>query len=570
MGLWDVSSQPEHIMNLKWLTLAVLVIAGTASAMARPPIPPTPAGDTLRIWLDAFNSGDQGRMESYIKATHPGVDITAMSALRGITGGYDLLSIERSEPLHVWFLLRERNTGVHVFGDLLVRKDKPPTIDSFSLRMLPPGVSPVIVTVDAAMRQRVIDGIAANLNRFYVNTALVAPMIAALRAHQKAGDYRDISDGFVLAQRLTSDLRSVSHDVHLWVRFTPFEAPPPQPPNVQQLAQMRAQIQADNCQFQKVEILPGDIGYVKFNAFLPPPFCSGTVEAAMAFVAHTRALIFDLRDNHGGDPAMVAFIISYLFDRPTHLNDIYDRARNTTTQFWTVPSVPGERLSTQPVFVLTSHGTVSGAEAFCYDLQNLKRATVVGETTLGGAHLVGGHSITDYFAIGVPFAKAINPISHTDWEGTGVVPDVKVAAADALTTAEKLATQDIQAAAAKGPPPRTQEPARTTPSPGTEASLRRQIEGWEKQQPDYADMDAGLQEATLQQRVQIDRIFERLGALKSLVFVKVGPSGWDIYDARFAHGALEWSIAPLSADGRAAGVFFRPSPARGQPRPKSH
>jgi C-terminal processing protease CtpA/Prc len=167
----------------------------------------------------------------------------------------------------------------------------------------------------------------------------------------------------------------------------------------------------------------------------------------MGFVAHTDALIFDLRQNGGGDPAMVTFIASYLFDKPTHLNDLYNRKEDSTQQFWTLSYVPGERLAKQPVFVLTSKRTFSGAEEFCYDLKNQKRATIVGETTGGGAHPVGGHPVADYFMVGVPFAKAINPITKTNWEGTGVEPDVKVSAADALTTAEKLAAEKTKAAA---------------------------------------------------------------------------------------------------------------------------
>jgi C-terminal processing protease CtpA/Prc len=321
---------------------------------------------------------------------------------------------------------------------------------------------------------------------------------------------------------------------------------------------MREQAERDNCGFEEVEVLSGDIGYVKFNQFTPLDGCAGTIEAAMAFVAHTGALIFDLRDNHGGAPETIAFIASYLFDRPTHLNDIYNRPQNTTTQFWTVPSLPGRRLSTQPVFVLTSNRTFSGAEEFSYDLKNLKRATIVGETTGGGAHPINGYIVADYFMVVVPISEAINPITHTNWEGTGVLPDVKVPAASALSVAEQLATRDIQAASANSRPTGVQEPVRTAPSPGTEANLQRQIEGWEKGQPDYDDMGPGLQEATLQQRVRIQAMFTRLGALQSLTFVGVGRDGWDVYDAKFAHGRLRWNIEPLSADGRADGVFFRP------------
>lgn len=536
-----------------------LLIVGIGGANAQTPIPDTPAGHTLQAWLGAFNSGDHARMGKYIATVNPRQDLNEMIQFRGSTGGFDLLSIERSGPLHILFLVKEKDSDTRAVGDLLVKNGAPPTVESFGLTALPPGVTPVVVTLDSALRQRVLDGVAADLMKFYIHPPVAAQMVAALRAHEKAGAYRDLTDGFQFADRLTSDLHTVSHDLHLRVTFTPFRNPPPRRPTAQQVAHMREQMERGNCAFEKVAILPGDIGYVKFNGFAPPDMCAGTVEAAMAFVAHARALIFDLRDNGGGDPAMVAFIASYLFDHPTHLNDLYDR-KGKATQFWTLPSLTGQRLPTQPVFVLTSNRTVSGAEEFCYDLKNLKRATIVGETTRGGAHPTSGHVVADYFMVAVPFAEAINPISHTSWEGTGVLPDVKVPAADALTTAEQLATRDIQAAAATPQPGRLSQAARSTPSPGTEASLRRQLEAWERRQPDYKDLGPGLEEMAFRQRARLQAMIARLGALESLTFVRVARDGSDIYDARFARGKLQWRVAPLSSDGRVPRESFRRIP----------
>jgi len=556
-------------MNSKLLLRGILLLmVGMGCAMAEAQIPNTPAGQTLRVWLDVFNSGDRGRMENFVRTVDPAWNLDGMISFRRSTGGFRLLSIERSEPLHIWFLVKERDGATRAVGDLLVKERKQPTVEYLRLRALPPEASPVVVTLDSALRKRVIAGVAADLTRFYVHPPVASQMVAALRAHQKAGAYSNLSDGFQFADRLTSDLRAVSHDLHLQIGFQPFKTPPPAPPTAQQLAAMRDQAEHGNCGFEEVEVLPGDIGYVKFNEFTQPDGCAGTIEAAMAFVAHTQALIFDLRDNHGGVPVTIAFIASYLFDRPTRLNDIYNRPQNTRTQFWTLPSVPGQRLSTQPVFVLTSNRTFSGAEEFCYDLKNLKRATIVGETTGGGAHPVNGYVVADYFQLVVPISEAISPITHTNWEGTGVQPDVKVSASSALNVAERLATKDIQAVAANSRPTEVQESARTAPSPGTEASVRRQIEGWEAGRPDYDDMGPASQEATLQQRVQMQRMFTQLGALKSLAFVRVGRGGWDVYDAKFAHGRLQWNIDPLSADGRANEVFFRP-PTHDGHRPPS-
>ena len=141
---------------------------------------------------------------------------------------------------------------------------------------------------------------------------------------------------------------------------------------------------------------------------------------------------------------MIALISSYLFDHPTHLNDNYDRKEDTTAQYWTMPFVPGVRLSDKPAFVLTSKNTFSGAEEFSYNLKNLKRAMIIGETTGGGAHPTTGRRIDDHFMIQVPFARAINPISKTNWEGVGVEPDVPTKASEALDVATKLAAGKIQ------------------------------------------------------------------------------------------------------------------------------
>ena len=206
---------------------------------------------------------------------------------------------------------------------------------------------------------------------------------------------------------------------------------------------MRAHMERRNCGFEKAELLERNIGYLKFDFFGDPSVCGATATAAMGFLANAAALIIDLRENHGGDPAMVAYVASYLFDTRTHLNDLFRRSTNKTTEYWTKPELPGKKLGKTPVYVLTSSGTFSGGEEFVYDLKNLKRATIVGETTGGGAHPTGPHRVDDHFLIAVPGGRPINPVTKTDWEGTGVVPDVKVAADKALETAIERATRQL-------------------------------------------------------------------------------------------------------------------------------
>ena len=186
------------------------------------------------------------------------------------------------------------------------------------------------------------------------------------------------------------------------------------------------------------EVQPGNVGYLKFNFFGPVDECGDDATDALTKLADTDALIIDLRDNGGGQPAMVAYISSYLFDQRTHLNDIYTRRTNSTQEFWT-RDVPGKKFGgTKPVYVLTAKRTFSGAEEFSYNLKSLKRATIIGETTGGGAHPTQRFRIDDQFSIGVPFARAINPITKTNWEGSGVTPDIRVPSSDALDTARRM------------------------------------------------------------------------------------------------------------------------------------
>jgi hypothetical protein len=426
--------------------LVALLCLGAGCLSAQTSVPDTPAGHTLQAWLDAFNSGDRAKVEAYVKTVDSSQNVDGMMSFRSQTGGgFDLIGIESSEPLHVRFRVKEKGGTTTALGNLLVKDGQPPTVVTFGVRALPPGAVVENVTIDAAERKKVIDGVNENLKEFYIDAALAQQMADAVNAHEAKGDYNSITDGDAFASQLTKDLRAVSHDKHLGVSFNPFKMPPRKEPTAEDVERRNKQMEHDNCAFDKVEILPNNIGYIKFDGFMDAGFCGPTVVAAMGFVAHTDALIFDIRQNGGGQPAMVTMIASYLFDKPTHLIDIYNRKEDTTTQNWTLSYLPGHRMPTQPVFVLTSKRTFSGAEEFAFDLKNQKRATIVGETTGGGAHPVSGHPVADYFMVGVPFAKSLDPVTKTNWEGTGVEPDVKVPAADALETAQKLAVEKIQA-----------------------------------------------------------------------------------------------------------------------------
>jgi hypothetical protein len=413
----------------------------------QPTIPDTPVGRTFKAWLEAFNSGDRALMETYFHKYDPSKSVDNEMRSRGTTGGFDLLQIVKGEPLHLEFLVKERRSETTAIGKLDVKEGDPAQVASFGLRALPPGtaVSDLNFKIDPATRTRVIDGAIAQLDEFYVFPETAKKMGDAVRTRQKKGEYDSITDGDAFAKKLTENFQEVSRDKHLRVDFSPARMPerPAGPPNADAVARYRKDMERMNCGFDKVEILSGNLGYLKFDMFADPEVCGPTAVAAMNFLANVDAIIFDLRENGGGDPKMIALISTYLFSKPTHLNDLWERKGDTTQQYWTLPYVPGKRVDEKPAYVLTSKKTFSGAEEFSYNLKNLKRATIIGETTGGGAHPVSGHRIDDHFMIGVPFARAINAISKTNWEGTGVEPDVKIPAAEALATAQKLALEKL-------------------------------------------------------------------------------------------------------------------------------
>jgi hypothetical protein len=413
---------------------------------AQPVIPDTPAGKTLATWLDVFNAADEARAQAFVAQTKYPQPVGAMLAFHKQTGGFDLVEIVGSERLSVRFVVKEKASATTAVGWLKVNDADPAEITMFTVLAIPPGMTAadMQLTVDAATRTRVIDAVAAKLTEFYVYPDGAKKMVQALREHQQKGDYDAIVDAAELADRLSEDLRAVSHDGHLNVSFMPKAVPEDDAePSDDDKARFRARLEKINCGFEKAEVLDGNIGYVKLDMFGDPEICGPKATAALGSLGDVDALIFDLRENGGGHPDMVSYVLSYLFAKRTHVNDLYDRKENKTTQYWTKPDVPGTKFVKQPVYVLTSKRTFSGAEEFCYDLKNLKRATIVGETTGGGAHPTAGKRLDDHFAIGVPFARAINPVTKTDWEGTGVAPDVKVPADQALDTAKKLAAERI-------------------------------------------------------------------------------------------------------------------------------
>ncbi len=307
--------------------------------------------------------------------------------------------------------------------------------------------------IDAKTRSQVLSNLSRKMRAFYVFPEVGEKMAADIEAREKRGEYAQITSANQLTTLLTEHLRAISHDKH--IRLMNSQDPVPEDiPAAQRATQKPSKAEIEkaleferlrNYGVEKYERLPGNIGYLELGGFLSADTSGEVVAAAMTVASGANALIIDLRKNGGGDPAMVALISSYLFDPElVHLNDLYFREGNQTRQFWTHAVVPGKRFGGEkPVYVLTSERTFSAAEEFSYNLKNLKRATLVGATTGGGANPGDGYKLAQHIAVFIPNGRAISPITKTNWEGTGVKPDIAVPADQALLTAQLLATKPV-------------------------------------------------------------------------------------------------------------------------------
>lgn len=313
-----------------------------------------------------------------------------------------------------------------------------------SIHLVPASRIPPTAAADGKTQKAIIDWVCEALKSHYVFPEKAKKMAEFIHRRFKANRYSQYNRKREFTTVLTKDLRSISKDHHLRIAFSTNLPPPDDSSEADKEKARQQRLERDreqNFYFKTVRYLGDRIGYLRFDKFVEPKVAGPTAAAALNYLAPCTALIIDLRYNGGGSPDMVTFLMSYFFDKPVHFNSFFDRTKNQTRQEWTYVHVNGPNLADVDLYVLMSRDySFSAAEGFAFALKNLNRATIVGETTSGGAHdcdwfFLRNHSI----ALKVPVRRAYSPKTGLNWEGTGVEPDVKVAAKNALDTARNLA-----------------------------------------------------------------------------------------------------------------------------------
>ena len=464
------------------LTLGVGGILATAASCRRaasstlPTIPDTPAGRVFRVWLDAYNASDSASIEAYSRQYEPAMSVHAQLVTRMQTGPWDVASVERSEPRYLAVVLRTGDgpiaryspitmyAVIQVAGDTRLRA-------TTSLALLGRQVR---APLRIGKRERVvaIDSLVAKLIRNYVSLDVANRIADSLRARQSRGVYDDYPTEVGFAMRLNNDLVALGGDRQLAVEYAwRVPLPPPSPTPAAML----------HCGFDPVKLLADSVGYVRFYGLGNPDWdCGHEVSNVMRAVAGSRALILDLRETTDDSRTRMAYLASYLVDGCTHLGDIWDRATAQTEMLWTRDGLPGPAFGgTKPLYILTSPHTFAAAEELAYDLQSLGRATVVGEPTAGAAYTIAVGQIGEHLLASIPIARAVNPITGSNWQRVGVAPDVPVAASEALDMAQQLIREKrsvhARIAAARGAPERM---ARSVAAPALIPSITsRQLGG---------------------------------------------------------------------------------------------
>src|SRR5688572_10157572 len=409
---------------------------------------------------------------------------------------------------------------------------------------------PPPTTLDANARRAAVESAATAFRNRYVSPEVGERAAAAVEAALARGDYDALTAPQAFATKLTADLRAVTEDQHVEVLGGGPPGGAAGPPPRSEGGVTRA------------DRLAGNIGYIEIVALGPPALFNPALDRSMAALKDTTALVIDARGAQGGTMPSVSYLVSYFLsgEQPVHLTSIIARTPGTdtftTNEFHSV-STPFSY--DKPLYIFTSNRTLSAGESFAYGLQAMKRATLVGETTSGAANAAGIVPLAPGLALMLSSARTENAITHTNWEGVGVKPDVVATTADALKVALERAGRSPTASAIDALSEARVFTPRSTAQPGADAAVRRMSDELLRGEPNYDLLSPELGQATRTQLEGLKRTFTELGPIASVKFLEVGPQGADNYEAQYANGKVAWTIL-LGPDGKTVTAGVRRLP----------
>jgi len=383
----------------------------------------------------------------------------------------------------------------------------------------------VTAQVTKEQKSEAIDSVIKLMNERYIFPETAKQIELHLREQQTKKAYDTISSAEDFAAKLTADVRSICKDKHVKIRYSAEPLAINRSNSFMQISEEERKGYAEFLRFEnygvkKLEVLKGNIGYIDFKFLCGTEYAGDFYAAMMNYVQHTDALIIDFRHCGGAmSDNVIPFLCSYFFADKTHLNDLYWRERNFTQQTWTQVVVPGKKYLNKPIYILTSAGTFSGAEEMAYDLKNLKRATIIGEVTGGGANPGGSLNLTKHFNMFLPVGRAINPITKANWDGVGVQPDSLIMPRLALQKAHILAMKNS---------------FNTSADPGWKDELKRLIAQVEKETPVFTKVTFRLKGYANAKEVSVAGSF----------------NDWSASSSKMKKQGDEWIVETIAEPGR--------------------
>ncbi len=291
----------------------------------------------------------------------------------------------------------------------------------------------------------IIDSISKLVKTYYVSEAIGEQIGNLILSKHTKGLYKTLKSPNELAVQLTSDLRSVNGDLHMSVNYN---APTKTSKKSKRSVKIDQKGEWTNYGFQEIKVLDGNVGYLKINHFTNWnnfENAKKTITSSFNTLRNSDALIIDVRNNGGGFEEIVAYLISYLYDgEPIHLSDYYYRYEDTRSGVWTTKDIQGKKLPNIPVYVLVNSRTGSAAESLAYMLKHLKRATVIGETTMGAGNGAMTHKINEDFSVTIASETTINTVTKTSFEQVGVIPNIKTPSDNAFPKAYLMALNHLK------------------------------------------------------------------------------------------------------------------------------
>jgi tetratricopeptide (TPR) repeat protein len=290
-------------------------------------------------------------------------------------------------------------------------------------------------------KKETIEKLSLLIQDFYIYPDVAKKTSEHLYKQYEAGYFDQCKDNETFATVLTETVQSVNKDKHMKIMSNaPYIASENnlEAKSAHRMGQIN-NYRSINHGFKELKMLEGNVAYLDLRMFAPMDRAKEMVDAYMKLFSLSDAVIIDLTHNGGGDPSMVQYLCSYFFDKKLHLNSLYYREGDRMQEYWTLEEVGGKKLVEIPLFIMIGEETFSGAEEFAYNMQTQKRATLIGQTSAGGANPGGTRGINEHLSVFIPTGRAINPITNTNWEGVGVQPEILTKKEAAFDQAVKLA-----------------------------------------------------------------------------------------------------------------------------------